>query len=127
MLHFSFLLILSLPFGEMATKLIDISLKESMCDFDILVNGQVWFSQDVSSNLSNIYVTTDHSTLSTHNKNLSLQDVDTSTGEDIFGTFDSTTLDWHPDETGFQTSWRFYQDEPIIIFTQKFQVSKISL
>ena len=121
--HFPTLLILSLSFGGTTGKLIDVSLKESGYDFDILINDQVWFSQDVSSSLSNIYVTKDHSTFSTQDQSLMLQDVHTSTGEDIFGVFDSVAIDWQPEETGFQTGWRSYQDEPMIIFTQYFQVS----
>ena len=118
---FAIFLACILPF-VVATRL-DVSIRD-VYDFDVLINNQVWFSQDVSSGISNIFVTKDHSTLSTQDHSLSLQNVSVrrEIGEDILGMFDLFAMDWQPEEAGFETSVRVYQDEPIIVFTQHFQV-----
>ena len=46
-----------------------------------------------------------------------------SNGFDVLGNFNSTKIRWDPSEVGFSTELRTYQEEPMIVFTQRFQVS----
>ena len=46
-----------------------------------------------------------------------------SNGFDVLGNFNSTKIRWDPSEVGFSTELRTYQEESVIVFTQRFQVS----
>ena len=93
-------------------------------DFEILINGENWFSQDVTSNLNTISIRKDHKTFSTRKQTLTPKNetLEPFAREDNLGYYDSYPVCWEPDDLGFETSLRMYHDQPIIVFSQHFKV-----
>ena len=93
-------------------------------DFEILINGESWFKQNISSNLSNVCVRKDHLDFSTKNQSLKAAAEVEDSGEDNLGLYESFSVEWVPSDLGFKTEVRVYQNQPFIAFSQHFKVIK---
>ena len=92
--------------------------------FFTLFLGQSWFSQNEKS--SKIFVTSNTKTFSNRDGSLVKAGEEESNGFDVLGNFNSTKIQWNPSEVGFTTELRTYQEEPMIVFSQRFQVCNLT-
>ena len=110
-------------------KLLDISfpVPSKKHDFEVLIHGQCWFTQNVTSKTSTISITKNSLKFSTEDQSLSPNVETEESGEDVLGWYESYSMGWRPSNLGFETEVRIYQDQPIIVFSQHFQVQLVSL
>ena len=92
--------------------------------FFTLFLGQSWFSQNEKS--SKIFVTSNTKTFSNRDGSLVKAGEEESNGFDVLGNFNSTKIQWNPSEVGFTTELRTYQEEPMIVFSQRFKVCNLT-
>ena len=91
-------------------------------DFKILVNGSAWLEENLSVG-SRVFVRSDGQTYSTADQSLRLESpASIFKGRDVLGSFSSHLLRWSPIEIGFETQLRVYDQEDLIVFSQRFQV-----
>ena len=111
-------------------SLIDVrfSTNSQYHDYEILINGEEWFSQNITSNLNTVFIRNNHKTFSTKTQTLTAKKdtLEPFSGEDSLGHYDSYPVYWEPEGLGFETSLRKYQDQPIIVFSQRFKVNQFS-
>ena len=94
-------------------------------DFEILVKGSTWLKEDLSDG-SRVFVRSDGQTYSSADQSLRLEsEASLSNGHDILGSYSSHLLQWSPLEIGFETQLRVYDQQDLIVFTQRFQVIEI--
>ena len=114
------LIILNLASGQR----LDLQLGKNLFEFKININDKPWFSQDLSI-ASDIFISSNWNTLSV--KNGSLQFKDGQLLDDLsdkLGEFSMLQHFWNPESLGFETSVKIYKNEPMLVFTQNFTVSK---
>jgi hypothetical protein len=89
-------------------------------EFQVRLDGKTWFEQDQS--FSRVCVTKDGKTYSTLDASLQPRNLSRHQASDGLGSYTSTVYNWSPDAIGFQTQFRLYSEESIIVFTQRFHV-----
>ena len=110
-------------------KLLDISFPQPSKnhDFEVLINGECWFKQNITSNTSTIYIRKDNLRYSTKDQSLNSNIEVEESGEDALGSYESYSVGWLPSDLGFETEVRVYHEDPIVVFSQHFQVTFSSL
>lgn len=90
-------------------------------EFAITLDGEPWFTQKTSE-LSHIFATKEGETFSTSDQSLRCVSGEEAQGFDSLGSFASYGTHWIPAHLGYETRLRVYNEEPLIVFTQRFQV-----
>ena len=91
-------------------------------DFKILVNGSAWLEENLSLG-SRVFVRSNGQTYSTTDQSLRLESpASIFNGRDVLGSFSSHLLRWSPIEIGFETQLRVYDQDDLVVFSQRFQV-----
>merc|ERR1719362_1597389 len=94
---------------------------EHPAEFKILINGSPWLKEDLSYG-SRIFVRSDGQTYSTADQSLRLESkASFSNGHDLLGYYHSNQVSWSPQEIGFETQLRVYDQGDLVVFTQRFQ------
>ena len=99
---------------------IETSLKEGG-QFDIKINGMAWFEQNFTKG-SQVFVTSDSQRIELNAE----QEPEYFNGEDVLGSFSGHSLHWIPRDKGFQSLIRVYNKDPLVVFSQRFQVNRPS-
>ena len=93
---------------------------EFYSEFAIILDEKPWFIQALES--SHIFVTQDGKTFSTSDQSLRFASGERARGQDSLGSFALYGTHWLPSHLGYETTVRVYNEDPLVVFTQRFQV-----
>ena len=112
-----------LPLAKSDGSFLDVSFtNEDGTAFVVNAGDQAWFAQ--AEPTSEVFVTKDGKKFSLADNSLKPVGKRTMNGSDILGQFESTSVSFKPSDLGFKALVRRYEKDPIIVFTQRFEVIK---
>ena len=114
-------------FKDSYSQKLEVDFGQDLHDFQIKINGETWFSENLSGH-SNIKVSSDWKTLSTSTKDLKFLSANLHDNKkDVIGSYSEIQMTWSPNTLGFKSSLKIYQDETVMVFSQQYNVSYLTL